>query len=668
MSLFDVAFKNVKRNFKNYFLYFISIAFSIVIYFTFTTLQYNDQISTLLSTKAKLDGPFKAAGIIILIFACIFIGYSNSFFTRKRKKEIALYSMLGIKKKQIGRMLFYETICMGALALVFGILFGTLLSKGFILVLFKLMQLEAIKSISIGFSAKAIMQTIEVFTVIFLIVSMHSYSVIYRFKLIDLFKADSSGEKEPKTNIPLSILGVVLVGAGYWCANNLDKNFQIFALLTIILTIVGTYILFCFFIVFMIKHSKKNKKSYYKGINMIGTSQLLYRIKGNARTLATIAILAATTLTAVGTTFSIYYFSEITTKSSSPFSFALVDSKETKTTSSDAKTRPQHEPLNFKLDNIQKDFDKILDNHKNNSVESKVNIEVLDHTAKLPSLALKSNDEYNDTTISFLSESKAKELLKSIGSDLDLNLKNNDDAYIFDSMVGSKYVGSFKGKYLEINDKKLNFVDESKESILPRNIILFNSLVIVKDDVFKSLENSYTEKTTASLYKVKGEKSAKDLSNDFQELTKNTYKDITDSSFGLSDDFYLTYRASIESSGLIVFIGGFLGLVFLICTGTIIFFKHLSEAEADKFNYDILRKIGVDNKEIKKSVSKQIGFVFLLPLVIGITHSTVALKVLEGLLNISLNMPILITYFAYIAIYLVYYKLTVESYYKSITD
>ncbi|MEW8955313.1 ABC transporter permease [Clostridium sp.] len=667
MSLFELAFKNIKRNFQNYFLYFASITFSILIYFTFTSLQYNDQIAKTLGAKASISGAFKASAVVILVFAGVFIWYSNSFFTKKRTKEIGLYSMLGLRKKQIGRMLFYETVVMAIMALIVGIALGSLLSKGFIALLFKLMDIQAIKTISFTISMSAVTQTLGVFAIIFLIISIHSYSLIYRFKLIELFRAEDRGEAQPKVSAIISLLGVIMIGAGYWFASHLVDNFPVYSLLTIILTIAGTYVLFSFFVVFMIKQSKKNKRRYYNGINMIGTSQLLYRIKGNARTLATIAILSATTLTAVGTTFSFYYFAEKEAKASAPYSYGFVSERKT-INSSENSTGEENKALAVKdlnKDNLAKDFEALTNKYPKNKIDSKAQVEVLTESLTFPNANLNGPDSIK-TPMDFISESTAKELIKKSNSDVDLNI-NENEAFIFERFVGSKFAKSFKGKTFTLNNDTLTISGESKAAILPSNLLTFGEVVVISDSTFDNLKNSAQEYSKLHLYNVKNEKTAKELTEDFNNLIKNTYKDVEDT-FLLGSAFYTNYRGAVESSGLIVFIGSFLGLVILICTGSIIFFKQLSESNADKFNYDILKKIGVSNKELKKSISKQIGVVFLLPLVIGITHSTFALKVLETLLNMSLLKPILITYVIYSIIYLVYYFVTVRSYYKAVTQ
>src|SRR5690606_7206350 len=198
MTLFDVAKKNVIGNFKNYLLYFISMIFSVVIYYTFVSLQYSPEVQMAIESSDAVLNIFIAGSILLIIFVAIFIYFSNSFFTKKRKKEVGLYSLLGLKKKTIGRMLFYENLIMGGMAVVFGIIIGTILSKLFTMIVLKL--LDSAVEVSFGISVEAIVNTLIVFLIISLFTSFSAYRLIYRFKLIELFRAEKEGEKLPKAS------------------------------------------------------------------------------------------------------------------------------------------------------------------------------------------------------------------------------------------------------------------------------------------------------------------------------------------------------------------------------------------------------------------------------------------------------------------------------------
>ncbi len=651
MSLFNIALKNIKRNFYDYFLYFVSMAFSIMIYFTFVSIQYNDQLASSMNSKMIL-GAFKASSIVIAVFVAIFIWYSNSFFTRKRKHEIALYSMMGVKRKQIGRMLFYETLCMGFIALVTGILLGGIVSKLFMDILVKLMALSSIK---IGFSIipRAIIQTTIVFFILFLIASIHSYRIIYRFKLVDLFKAEQTHDKLPKASFILAIISVVMIAMGYRFAEAeyMIKFFPISIFLVLGLTIAGSYLFFSSFVVFLVKSAKKNKRKFYKGINMIGTSQLLFRIKGNARTLATIAVLSATTLTAVGTTYSIYYNNEMNAKKFAPFSYGFITENKS----------------------LIKNIEDTINESEQNKLIASESIDVLNVKGEIPSFTKDSRFNNTKESIYVISKSKYTTLNKALGKDKNTSLKENECIYI-DNQFADKFMNSPIDKTIKLSlehvSKDIIIKELSKESIINSGLLLFREVLVLNDKTYDELYN-INPKLNIFLYKVDNEKDAKDLSLELSKFAPNANdnKEDADPNYvkGYSE-FYESYKSGLEGSGVMIFIGAFLGLVFLICTGSIIFFKQLSEATLDKGNYKILSKIGVDSKEMKVSIAKQLLAVFLLPLILGLSHASFALKLLSDIMNSNILVPALISFAVYTIIYAVYYVITVRSYCKIVLD
>lgn len=632
MTLFNIAVKNIKRNFYNYFLYFVSMIFSIIIYYTFTSIQYNPEVlKALTGTGLKvtaMSSSFKASAIVIALFSAIFIWYSSSFFTRRRKKELGLYSMMGVKKKQIGRMLFYENIAMGALALFIGIFIGSLLSKLFIMLLLKLMGF--VVKVKFAIIPKAIFDTAITFAVIFLISSIHSYTIIYRFKLVELFNAEKSGEREPKASAILAILSILLIGSGYFVYFKgllIIKNFLIVILLTLILTVAGTYLLFSSLVVFIIKLSKLNRRRYYKGINMIGTSQLLYRIKSQSRTLATIAVLSASTLTALSVISSIYYDLTLTVKNDYPFTYSYISNDR----------------------NIDKSFCDIISKYPENKILNQVEAEIIRLDGKYPY-------QEGKGTIFIIPESKYNEVAKLTGKE-SITLNNPEDSVLFDQWFREKFSKSYAGKdaviYIGSNEKNIKITKHLAGTMFNRG--MFNNILVVKDSIY---EKAYIKGTLNRInsFITDNKMDSGKLDNELTKFMEG--KEVKFSSY------YTMYIEQLRINGLVIFIGSFLGLVFLSATGSIIFFKQLSEANDDKQRYRILRNIGVSKKEIRGSISKQMLFVFLLPLAIGAIHSIVAIILLSAMLERYLIVPVCITIALYTLIYLVYYILTVNSYNK----
>lgn len=625
------------------------MVFSIMIYFTFSSIQYNKQVTELAKASLKVSTAFKAASIIIAVFAAMFILYSNSFFTKKRKKEVALYCMLGVKKREVARMLFYENILMGFLALATGILLGSLFSKLFVMILVKLMSFDV--TVKFAISLKAILNTSIVFLGLFIIAALHGYTLIYRFQLIELFKSEKVGQKKPKASFIFAILSVVLIGTGYYMSYAF--NYQSLSKLLIILvsTVIGTYFFFSSFIVFIVRISKRNKSKYFKGLNMIATSNLLYRIKSNGRTLATIAVLSATTITAMGTCASIYYDQVTHINEAAPFSFAYLS----------------------KAKNLDKSIEDILNNSSDNKIKTSIEADFIKVQANEPNLlkSINKGEDYQETESFVISESNYKQIAQAQGIQ-DIIDFNENEAITFFVTFSDKFMTNptgmtinFKSDNTEIPVKIKNFQDHLLTNLIYSKEFLIQDTIVVKDDLFNKLYNenaSYKIK----LININDQRNSKDVSNKIlNTLAASNLYDKNDIVFS---SYYQHYTSTMSGMGLIIFLAAFIGLVFLLCTGSIIFFKQLSEASDDKDKYVILKKIGVTNSEIRTSVSKQILFVFLLPLIMAVTHSLFALSILQPILRANIIYPILITSGIYTLIYFVYYILTVGYYCKIVNS
>ncbi|UYO02810.1 ABC transporter permease [Paenibacillus sp. PSB04] len=641
MTLFNIAGKNIRNNFKHYFLYFASMIFSIVIYFTFVSLKYDHTIQSASEGSDKINSAFSGAAVVLIIFVAIFIWYSNSFFTRKRKKEVGLYSLLGVRKKQIGRMLFYENFLMGVLALLVGIALGAVLSRFFVMLLMNVMGYDAMPNFAI--SPAAVLNTITVFLIITLITSVQGYRLIYRFKLIELFRADQEREKEPRSSVWIALLSVLLVGFGYWLALQNMLTSQAWKTIGVLVTplvilvsvILGTYLLFNTLTVTLLKLARKRKRSYWRGLNLIGTSQLLYRMKGNARTLTIIAVLSATTLTAVGTAYSLYYNNRINVALANPNSYMFIGG------------------------------DKATDNKADQAIEQAPGHKVIYHES-IPLLevdadttGLGQTDGSNDQTFTVMSNHTFNKLAKLQGRDEVLSLQGSDAAALepgYMKGISPAYEGStivLTGKGIH---EQIHFTELKTYSVL--NLGTVYSTLVVSDDLFASLQHK-AKSLTVQAYEITHQDKAKELTKQLSSILPETA--------GLAS-FFNDYARGMESTGLMIFMGGFLGLVFLAATGSIIYFKQLTEASSDKARYLILHKIGVKKSEIRKSVAKQVLFVFALPLAAGIAHCAVALSALSNLMMTSLVVPVVSCMGIYICIYLVYYFLTVNSYYKIVTN
>lgn len=610
MTLFDLALKNIRRNMKSYSLYIGSTVFSILIYFTFATLKYSDDISGAAQTSKQIQGVMGAAAFVLMIFVAIFILYSNSFFMKKRKKEVALYSLLGVRKRSIGFLLFFENMVIGLLSLVIGVVLGFLLSRALLSILLKLMGLDVVAGFA--FSTGALINTIIVFFIIFLITSLMGYRVIYRFKLIDLFHAEKKGEEVPKARILTAILGVLALAAAYTIALQDLMDSQVWRVLglatpivIIALTVIGSYLLFHSVLVYVLSALKRNPHWAWKGLHMMTASQLLYRIRGNAKTLTIITVLSATTITSGGAVFGVYYNAEKNVQAYSPYTFMWEGDQQT--------------------------IDPAI-------IESEVSF-----NSKMVRVPF---DTY-EMEYTVIDETTYKALAKNLEWPKVQKLKQNE-VFAIDVFYNEKW--SDKLESVTINDAEYKVAKLYDQALFNVGTLGANAIVVT-DQLYDEIdsEEKFLQAVNVIDYKKQGEVSDK-LAASTESFSSAT----------------ADYNSSIESLGSLLFVGSFLGLVFLVATGSIIFFKMMTEAEEDKAKYAILHKIGVSNKDMKRTIRGQIGVIFMAPLLLGLLHGGVALTAVSNLLMMDFLVPVIIWMAAYTLIYAVYYIATVRNFNKII--
>lgn len=647
MTLYSIALRNIKRNFKDYALYFASMIFSIVIYFTFKALQYNSQMTAAAEGSKKISGAFQVSSVMLIIFVAIFIIYSNGFFTRKRKKEVGLYSLLGIRKKQIGRMLFYENMIMGLLSLVIGIIIGSLLSKLFLELLLNMMGLNL--NVQFEVPLGAVIDTTVIFFVIILYTSLQGYRLIYRFKLIELFRAEREGESVPKGSVIMALLSIFLIGSGYFLSLTFTKavmhvNFMMLALYILLATVLGTYLLFTFFTVFVLKRARNKKSSFYNGMNMVTTSQLLYRIKGNAKSLATIAVLSAVTLTAVGASVTMYYNTFTQANSIAPYSYSY---------------EKQGAELDKKVKNI------LNESKQDHPITAQFDVEMVPVAGKFAgeNADMNGNPHYFITEkYSLISQSKFNGIAKPMETEA-VTLQD-EEAFIFDGsyMEGHEFSSVYKGNEVVFplgnGTKSLTI-----KGAVGKTVTNIGELVVVVPDAVYEQAKKENGTGTVTNIDVEGERKSKELTEKLASVMPKGESDFEEP----FRDFYRGFQMMLEATGLLMFIGIFLGLVFLLATGSIIYFKQLTEADADRDRYIVLRKIGVTKREMKQAIAKQVGFIFAIPLVIGILHSLFALKGFSTLMPFEILIPLLMSIGVYSVIYIGYYFFTVHSYFKIVS-
>lgn len=614
--------------------------FSVVIYYTFVSLQYSPEVKKAIESSDSILNIFIAGSVVLVLFVAIFIFYSNSFFTKKRKKEVGLYSLLGLRKKTIGKMLFYENIIMGGIAVMIGIIVGTILSKLFTLIVLRL--LNAPVEVSFGISLDAIVNTFIVFLMISLFTSFRAYRLIYRFKLIELFRAEKEGEKVPKISFIAALTSIILIALSYWLGYQPPtNNIQVLTnlLLFLFCIVLGTYLLFRFLTIYLLRLLQNKKTSYYKGTNLVGISQLIYRINGNARTLTMIALLSAVTISAISVGYSFYYTNEKQAEKEAPFSYMHISTSES----------------------VDKQIEDVIQSDREHSFIGQMDIPVIHVNGEVSSPLLQ--DYLKNGPIKIISENTYNEALKIVGKESNIQLTGNQTIGIrpllteYTSNDFEEHLVTLQLPHTELN---LAFSAMVEDRILPWSYPDF--AIVVSNQMFSEIAAQVTP-VTIKAYEVAGEKTTKDTTVQLQKLASEEMQLIT---------YYNIYRKGLESGGLNLFILGFLGLVFLAATGCIIYFKQITESHEDRSRYEILRKIGVSKKEVNAVIRKQMMFVFGLPLIIGVVHGLVILQIASNIFSVligtNLTVPIVITTLLYFIIYLSYYLLTLTTVKKTVNN
>lgn len=634
MILFNMAFNNIKKNFKNYWAFFLSSAFSVFVLYLFLSILYNKNIQTSLGDMNKFITLFLIGSYLTAFFSAFFIWYSNSFFIKSRKKEFATYMLLGMSKKQTVFLNFIENLLVMVLAFCAGIVLGLIFNKFFIMLLFVIIR--ATGTVQFQLSLKSLKYTLAIFGAVFAIISFHSSILIYKGNLVDLFNASKKAEKCLRFSlltVIISLLSIVFIAYGYYLAAwKLAANFLI-SPVVVLLVVIGTLLFFTGTASLLLYVNKKNEKSLFSGTKLISTTQLYYRYSGNVSTLSVIAVSTTIALCAMLVCYGSFSKAEENSRYMRPFSIEYINTDS----------------------NTDKIFQDTLQNHKEISVRYKDNIEYVQVKAKDP---LRGNED----TFLVLNESEFDKVNSHENADRKAGLKGENYCYFiqYGSFVPDK---SVIGKNVILNTGNKDYSMKIADTDMKPFVALdhFKQTFIVKDNVYEEIKNSAQN---TNIFKITGYI----LKNDF--TAKNFILDLEKKIPAQNNvlTFYDHYMGGIKLLGMMAFIGMFIGLLFLTATGSIIYFKMSMEAGEDKNKYITLRKIGVSKKEITKAVSKELLILFGAPFIIAASNTYAASIPFSKMMNIKFTKEYMIIILIYAVLFSIYYFITLNSYVKTVSE
>lgn len=653
-----LAFTNLKNNRKTYFPYILSAILVVMMYYIMDTLSGNDKVTA----NGTLQIILVYGANIMAVFAVIFLFYTNSFLIKRRKKEIGVYNILGMGKGHIAKMLFIETCVTAAVSILSGLLAGTLFSRLLWLALLKALHYDV--GMKFQLSAEAMAKTAVLFAGLFLLTYFYNLWQIKLANPVELLHGSNEGEKEPKTKWLLTIAGILLVGTGYYISltteSPLAALYSFF--IAVLCVILGTYALFTAGSVALFKTLKKNKKFYYKANHFTAVSGMIYRMKQNAAGLATICILCTMVMVTVSTTVSLYMGMEDMLELRFPRDFTVecagTDEKQEKT------------------------VERIV-NEESKNAGVKIKEMIAYHYGELP--AMKEGNQFS----------------MGVG-DADVYTGINGMCWLY--LVPLEDYNAMEGRSLALKDDEALFYnpDADAESVKADTLKIGNDIyqikeepktmaaepknrsrnykvyyIVLKDaaEVERYLKENAKESGETSLpaklsyavkFDLKGSReSQKDAMEAMQARIKEEVPEAGCESRELSrESFYELY-------GGLLFIGIYLGIMFLLATVLIIYYKQISEGYDDRERYQIMQKVGMSKREVRRSIKSQILLVFFLPLLVAVIHITAAFPVVTKLLK-ALNLANTHLFFActvatvgiFAVLYTVVYALTAKEYYR----
>jgi putative ABC transport system permease protein len=651
-----LAVNNLVKNAQTYIPYLLTSIGTIMTFYNMRFLVVAKDIGNL-SDSASLRAILSLGAGVIAVFSVIFLFYTNSFLIKRRKKEFGLFNILGMEKKHIARIMFWETLFAAVISLCVGLVAGILFSKLMILLLFKIISFE----VTFGFEIPigAVIYTTVLFGGIFILNLIYNISQVVRSKPIELLQGGNVGEKEPKTNWLLASIGAVSLGIAYYIALTTESPLAALQLffVAVVLAMIGTHCLFTAGSIALLKMLRKNKRYYYQSKHFIPVSGMIYRMKQNATGLANICILSTAVIIMLSTTVSMYVGMEDVLRTRYPRNIIVSASnvsdeqaikldaaieKRTRAVDIDRQNVIRYRPMSFST----------LQNGASFTADHSGNY-LVDNIALVICITV---DDYNRMESKSVSLSGGEVLLYTLRGDL----------------PGDTV--SFNGFKLSIKDRLSALETEGRMSAMINNSYY---LVVDGPNTIKQIHNSLScnqgdmgELSYHYAFDVDDEKDAQislvsTLRKAVQELNVDGYVEGAESS---RESFYSLY-------GGLFFIGIFLGLLFIMATVLIIYYKQIAEGYDDRERFEIMQKVGMSRAEVKQAIKSQVLTVFFLPLVTAAIHIAFAFKVITKLLEV-LNLTnvqlyagcTVVTILVFAVFYIIVYAVTARTYYNIVSQ
>lgn len=646
MTINGLIFRNLKKNIKNYYLYVFALVVTVALYFAFVTLQFDPSMD---EAEGSIKGAaaIRTASVLLIAIVSIFLLYANTIFIKRRSKEIGLFQLIGMTKNKIFRILTAENFLLYFGSMLIGIILGFYFSRLILMILFKIIGVEAIASLH--FSIEALIQTIIVFFAIYLLIMVMNYLFIKRQSILSLFRVTSTTEGKVKKisifTILIGIAGLAMIISGYYISSRLFSgdfvtiNELFMAMIAILgLVIIGTYLFYKGSVSLIFYGIRKSKNGYLSINEVLSLSSIMFRMKSNALLLTIITTVSALAIGFLSLSYISYYSAEKQAEEMVAADFAFTEPKNAeKFKERLVEAGIPYEELTVDVIQVEADLTDIADtNFDENFTDPKATpIPVVSEKA-VKGLELKSEEfiftEVDDAFSGFLS-------LKDSG---DIRLSGQNEAVTLKFLRAEKM--AIVSYYFTGGGLPVAIVDDS----------VFQRLLADSDPEIQLASNVYIG------INVKNKDKLEKANEVFQKA------ELADNSPSFSRLELIDSQKM--NMGFMMFIVGFLGLTFLITSGCILYFKQMNESEEERPHYTILRKLGFTNGDMLKGILGKQVFNFGIPLLVGLLHSFFAVKSGWFLFGTELWAPMIIVMVLYTALYSIFAFLSVLYYRKVIGE
>ena len=615
-----LAISNLMKNRKLYYPFALSVILAVTISYLFYSLAFNPKIVDLRGASA-IQFTLQLGLVVVTLASAIIVLYANSFVMKNRSKELGVYGMLGLEKRHLIGMTFKELLIFGLVTVTAGIGIGALFDNLIFALLLKLAKMKV--ELVATFQWSVVLSILLVFGFIFLVIVFLNAVRIIRMDALQLSREKAKGEKKGRFLVLQTLVGLMALGSGYYLALSVTEVMKAIAtfFIAVILVIVGTYLLFNAGITVLLQLLKKNKRYYYQPNNLISVSNLIFRMKKNAVGLATIAILSTMVLITMSAATSIYNGSENMKKLMYPHDFDV---------------KGQHVEV--------EDLDKLLTQYASEKNLTISNKDVLTYAifglssqegTKLTTFEKGQNNVTPKTVFLVFDQKDYEKMtgqkLNLTGNEVGLWVKN-------DQLKGQKAFSLNNQNYTIKEAIQQDFVINHVSNQYVLLISDYNYLVVPD---LQSFLDKYQDSAvypqfyggmdvTASL-----EEQLK-LSDDFEEFVNNFSHNLKNEDGmvfggGTASDAIAQMNALF---GGVLFIGIFLSIIFMVGTVLVIYYKQISEGYEDRERFVILQKVGLDQKQIKQTINKQVLTVFFLPVIFAFLHLAFAYHMLSLILKV----------------------------------